>query len=133
MAAVCAFCALSMTGLVWFVQVVHYPLFAAVGEDAWRAYHAAHTRRTGWVVAPLMIGELASAAVLAVDGNGALGIAGLALAAATWVLTFALAVPGHRRIAGGFDTVVAGALVREGWLRTAAWTAHGCVALAILA
>ena len=24
---------LFMTGLIWFVQVVHYPLFARVGED----------------------------------------------------------------------------------------------------
>jgi hypothetical protein len=30
----CVASTLFMTGLSWFVQVVHYPLFAAVGPDA---------------------------------------------------------------------------------------------------
>ena len=36
----------AMTGLIWFVQVVHYPLFAAVGADQFVAYEVAHQRRT---------------------------------------------------------------------------------------
>lgn len=129
--AICAFSALAMTGVIWFVQIVHYPLFAAVGGPAWPAYHAAHTRRTGWVVAPLMIAELASAALIALRDASALSVAGLALAAITWVATFALAVPDHRRLERAFDAAPARRLVSAGWVRTAAWTAHGIVALAI--
>ena len=97
MTAICAFSALAMTGLVWFVQVVHYPLFAAVGPDAWPAYHAAHTRRTGWVVAPLMMTPLGSAAVIVITDPSVLAAVGVVLAAATWVFTFGLAVPARRR------------------------------------
>lgn len=32
---------LAMTGLIWFVQVVHNPLFARVGGEGWVAYAAA--------------------------------------------------------------------------------------------
>ena len=129
---ICALSACAMAGIVWFVQVVHYPLFAEVGETAWRTYHAQHTRRTGWVVAPLMIAELGSAAVLAADGT-TLAIAGVVLAAVTWAATFALAVPDHGRLEHGFDASAARRLVTAGWLRTAAWTAHAGVALALLA
>lgn len=129
---VCALSACAMTGVIWFVQIVHYPLFHSVGEASWTAFHAAHTRRTGYVVVPFMTAELVSAAVLATRGTP-LTLAGLALAVATWAFTFALAVPDHGRLERGFDPVVARHLVTAGWLRTAAWSAHACVALAILA
>jgi hypothetical protein len=124
-------------GLVWFVQVVHYPLFARVGEAGWAAYHAEHTRRTGWVVGLPMLVQLASAAALVAarpDGVGpAPVVAGLALTVAIFALTFGAAVPGHNRLATAWDPVVARALVRTNALRTAAWTAHAALALAMVA
>lgn len=38
-----------MTGLIGFVQVVHYPLFDGVGKSDFAAYEAQHTWRTGFV------------------------------------------------------------------------------------
>ena len=129
-----AFSASAMTGIIWYVQLVHYPLFAEVGDDIWFAFHADHERRTGWVVAPLMIAELTSAAgTVLLSGPGVLALAGLALAAATWGLTFTLAVPLHRRLNRTRDPDVIERLVRINWLRTAAWSAHGLVAVALLA
>ena len=124
-----ALTACAMTGVIWFVQLVHYPLFAAVG-DTWPAYHREHLRRVTWVVAPLMVVELGTSALLL--GEGALGVAGLALAASTWLFTFALAVPGHNALEATFDPAVARRLITAGWLRTAAWTGHAGVALALL-
>ncbi len=43
---------LFMTGVIWFVHVVHYPLFAGVGPELFPRYQAANTRRTGYVVMP---------------------------------------------------------------------------------
>ena len=53
-----------MTGLIWFVQVVHYPLLARVGAASFVEYERAHVRRTTWVVAPAMLVEAATAIVL---------------------------------------------------------------------
>jgi sterol desaturase/sphingolipid hydroxylase (fatty acid hydroxylase superfamily) len=54
-----------MVGLIWFVQVVHYPLFAAVpAGEPFAAYHRQHVRRTTWVVAPVMLVELVTAVAL---------------------------------------------------------------------
>jgi hypothetical protein len=114
----CSACA--MAGIIWYVQLVHYPLFAEVGADTWFTYHADHERRTGWVVAPLMVVELGSAAaIVIVGGHGALAVAGLLLAASTWVVTFTLAVPLHRRLNVAREPATLERLVNFNWLRTA--------------
>jgi hypothetical protein len=129
-----AFSASAMAGIIWYVQLVHYPLFAEVGADTWFVYHADHEHRTGWVVAPLMVVELGSAsAIVIVGGHGALAVAGLLLAAMTWVITFALAVPLHRRLNVAREAATLQRLVNVNWSRTAVWTAHGVVAVALLA
>ena len=48
---------LAMVGLIWFVQIVHYPLFAQVGREGFSGYEQAHQNRTTFVVAPLMLVE----------------------------------------------------------------------------
>ena len=48
---------LFMTGLIWFVQIVHYAMFVDVGENFFTAYHQKHMARTTWIVAPIMIAD----------------------------------------------------------------------------
>lgn len=128
---------LAMLGLVWFVQVVHYPMFALVGGDGFRAYSQEHSRRTGWVVGPLMLLEAATALALLVvrpDGVPALAVwLGAALLVGAWALTWWLAVPCHRRLERGFDAVVHRRLVRGNGFRTAAWSLRGAVVAWMLA
>ncbi len=57
---------LFMTGLIWSVDRVHYPLFARVAREAFRDYHAEHTRRTAEVVRGPMSLELVTSIVLVV-------------------------------------------------------------------
>jgi len=127
---------LYMVGLIWFVQVVHYPLFRAVGREGFAAYEKAHTRLTGWVVTPPMLVELATAVALALWRPAVLPTAwvwiSLALVVAIWLMTASLQIPAHRRLLAGFDAGVHRRLVRSNWLRTAAWTARGAIALWLL-
>ena len=46
-----------MVGVVWFVPVVHYPLFARVASERLDLYSEAHSRFTGYVVGPPMLVE----------------------------------------------------------------------------
>ena len=122
----------AMVGLIWFVQVVHYPLFAAVGEDRFIAYEARHTRLTAWVVgAPMATEGFAALALLTqVDhiGLGATGL-GLALLAAIHASTVLLQVPCHRRLSSGFNDDVARRLVATNWVRTVGWSCRGFLVL----
>ncbi len=126
----------AMAGLVWFVQVVHYPLFAAVPPIVFDQYEALHTRLTTRVVAPLMLAELVTAVgVFATPvGRSRPGLAacGVGLLAVVWASTFALQVPRHRELAQGFDASAHRRLVTSNWLRTAAWSGRSAIALLLL-
>lgn len=126
-----------MTGAIWFVQIVHYPLMARVGRAAWPAYEHEHRRRTATVVGPPMLAlpALAVALLLAPPaGVGTLaGVALLALAIAPLVVTAALSVPAHDRLDVDWSDDVHRRLVGSNWLRTAAWTAHTAVSVAVAA
>ncbi len=54
----------ALLGLIWTIQVVHYPLFKEVGKESFIAYHERHMRFITWVVGLLMLAEVGSAAVL---------------------------------------------------------------------
>ncbi len=118
-----------LTGLIWTVQVVHYPGLALLGKADFPRYHAAHTRRMGYVAGPPMVLELALTVWLAVAGRGALphgtGWWSLGLVGLAWAVTFFISVPFHSRLsASGYDYIALDGLARTNWLRTLAWTAR---------
>ena len=127
---------LAMTGLIWFVQLVHYPLFACVDRRGFAEFERRHQARTTWVVAPLMLTELATAVALVRtppgDGWAPWAWAGLLLVAFLWATTALVQVPLHKRLDAGWNADAHRALVRSNWLRTAAWTARAVVALVLL-
>lgn len=124
----------AMAGLIWFVQIVHYPLFASVTRSAFPAYEQRHMQRTSWVVGPLMLVEAVSAVCLVcLCPQTALVWAGLVLLAVVWLSTAFHQVPQHRRLAEAFDQDAHRSLVASNWIRTAAWTMRALVALYLLA
>lgn len=132
-----AFASVFMTGLIWTVQVVHYPLFAAVGASSHLAYQRAHMRRISWIVGPMMLIEAVSAAALIAAPPEGLPrwmlFVGAVLLGLVWLSTATLQGPMHARLARGFDPRVHAALVVTNWIRTIAWTARGILALAMVA
>jgi hypothetical protein len=117
-----------MVGLIWFVQIVHYPLMNRVGSGIFKDYEALHLSRTTWVVVPLMLTELGTNLLLfwfpAGLSRALLGF-GLVLLSLIWLSTFFLQVPQHRRLSRGFDASTHRRLVRSNWFRTWLWTARG--------
>ncbi len=126
-----------MIGVIWFVQVVHYPLFGGVGRDGWTDYAAAHGRRTTLVVGLPMLVELATGVLLVLRPPPgippAVLWAGLALIGVVWASTGLLQVPRHRVLGDGWDPAAHRALVAGNWVRVVAWTLRGMLVLWILA
>lgn len=126
----------AMVGLIWFVQIVHYPLLGRVGRAGFPKYAQLHQRRTTWVVAPIMMTELATGLWLVVAPLPSLPTwqswTGLALLAAIWSSTACLQVPLHGRLTVGYDPQAHRWLVHTNWLRTIAWTARGGLLLLML-
>jgi hypothetical protein len=125
-----------MIGVIWFVQVVHYPLFAGVGAAGFCGYAVEHARRTTWVVAPPMLIELGTGLALLWRRPDMMPLTwaatGLVLLAVVWAATFGLAVPRHAELGRGFDARAHRRLVRTNWVRTAAWTARGALVAAVV-
>lgn len=124
----------AMTGLIWFVQVVHYPLFGAVGDANFVAYEREHTRRTGFVVGPFMAAEGVTTLWLffaPVDGRLLPLVGGLLL---TVVLgsTVAVQVPLHDTLSTTPDRAAMRRLVRGNWIRTIGWSLRTVIAAAML-
>lgn len=126
-----------MAGLIVFVQVVHYPLMAQVGDVSFVQYEHAHATRTGWVVIPPMMAELATAVWIFAGASGqgirALALSGLLLLAVIWTSTAVFQAPAHGRLMRGFDGEVHRWLVRSNWIRTLAWVARVPIAVALAA
>lgn len=127
---------LYMTGLIWFVQVVHYPLMAKVGRSAFAGYEQLHSKYTTLVVGPPMLIEMATALVLAISPPprvfaGAAWL-GLILLALIWASTWLLQVPQHTILALGFDAEAHQRLVTTNWIRTALWTVRAILVLWML-
>ncbi|TWT40820.1 hypothetical protein [Botrimarina hoheduenensis] len=123
------FATLYMTGVIWFVQLVHYPMFANVPADSFVEYERIHQARTFWVVGPPMLVELFTAvAMLAMRPPGVpawvplVGLALLLLVDGSTALFFG---PQHGRLSAGFDATLHRQLVAGNWLRTFGWTARG--------
>ncbi len=118
----------AMFGVIWFVQVVHYPLFARVGAERFAAYSAAHGNRTTVVVAPLMLAELGSGAALLFAGLRSPVVQpteawfGMALIGVIWASTALVQVPLHDRLRAQYTETEARRLVATNWIRTVAWS-----------
>lgn len=124
---------LFMVGLIWFVQIVHYPLFGRVGRDGFADYSLAHSRLTGLVVGPPMLVEAGTAAALVARPPGGLPLwlplMGLVLLAAVWLSTAFLQSPQHGVLGRGFVPASHRFLVASNWIRTVCWTGRGILVL----
>ena len=128
---------LFMTGLIWFVQIVHYPLFAAVGVQGFSAYADVHVRLTTAVVAGPMLVEMVTGLLL--YWHRPVGVAkallgwGVVSLLLIWTSTWLLQVPQHRILSLAFDAEAHSLLVATNWLRTGTWSLRSLLALAIIA
>lgn len=124
---------LAMVGLIWFVQIVHYPLFAQVGRDGFRRYEMDHQRLTTWVVVPFMLTELATAMLMIwqrpISVSSTAVWFGLVLLALIWLVTYTVQVPQHASLVMSYDAEIQRRLVLCNWIRTAAWSARGLLVL----
>ncbi len=124
---------LFMVGVIWFVQVVHYPLFSRVGPEKFSLYSEAHSRLTTYVVGPPMLVEALTALLLVFQRPEGVPLAaaliGLALVVAVWLSTALLQVPRHTTLGSGFDRRAWTGLVLSNWVRTVAWSARGGLVL----
>ncbi len=110
---------LFMTGVIWIIQLIHYPSFSEIAPEAFQQFHASHSMRITWIVGPMMLIQLGTCLALVERKWLYLG-----LTAAVFASTFFLSVPLHGILAQGKDLAVIQKLVSTNWPRTIIWTLH---------
>lgn len=123
-----------LTGLIWTIQIVHYPLFTLIPDHSFTNYEKNHVRRIGYVVGPAMLVEVLLAILLVLPGNsppsGFIIPAYMALACLVliWLSTWFLQVPCHNLLDQSFDLPAIKRLVITNWIRTVLWTVRTTLA-----
>jgi uncharacterized membrane protein len=134
---VSAAAAWGMVGLIWMVQLVHYPMLAGYSQAVPATAAVEHQRRITWVVGPLMTAEGVTALILLVrrpDTMGPLSAwTAAALLGVALLSTVTIQVPLHAELAQRHDNRTAQRLITTNWVRTAAWSARGLLLAAVLA
>ena len=124
-----------LAGLIWCVQVVHYPLMSHIEAPNFAEFHRQHSLRiSSIVIVPMVFELIASVTLAAFPPQGiapTLPMLGLVLTAVIWISTFGIQVPLHRRLADGFNARVHRLLVRSNWVRTLAWSLRAALAVAL--
>jgi len=125
-----------MTGVIWFVQWVHYPLLATVNVEHAIETAVAHQRRTGQVLAIPMALEGVTTLWLLASRPEAVSLIlpwlGAVLLAVALGSTMFVSVPLHAKMATNPTADVGRRLVVTNWPRTIAWSARAIVCSAML-
>ena len=125
-----------MTGLIWLVQLVGYPLLSSVGSEEYSAYHSRHIRLITPLVTVIMPLELALSVALSFITLEKVPLWIIMLHLITlsiiWLSTVIFQLPCHARLRTQFDGSCHGKLVAANWIRTIAWSLKALLSLWIM-
>ena len=129
-------CTWFMVGLIWIIQIVHYPLFSNVGSEDFITFHGSHKILISPLVGSVMIFELVSSVILIFQTPKGVPnwtiVVSIILLSVIWISTLILQVPYHERLGSGFDKEIHDLLVKTNWIRTVCWSLRGIFVLLML-
>ena len=120
-----------MVGVIWVIQLLHYPSFHFINDQKYIEFQHFHMQRISIIVIPAMLTELASALLLAYFFESSLTIILLALVIANWAITLIFFTNMHQKLTDGYDHSIVNRLVQINWSRTALWSLRLIILLSI--
>ena len=113
---------LVMTGVIWIVQVVHYPTFRFINNNNFNLFSSFHVKSIGFIVVPLMLIEATTATILVLKYPNKAIFINFTLLMITWVFTFAVSMPLHKDLQNRYSPNAIEKLIKTNWSRTILWT-----------
>lgn len=123
-----------LCGLIWVVQLVHYPSFHGFDKVDYHKWMNFHISGISVIVVPLMLTELGSSLLLTfIDAPfPVIQQTGLGIVILIWLITFIVQVPLHEKLTGGYDKEVVDKLIRSNWWRTLLWSLKSALGLYLI-
>ncbi|MCB1106845.1 MAG: hypothetical protein KDK76_01970 [Chlamydiia bacterium] len=117
-----------VVGIMWFLQVVHYPLYRKI-KEGFVEYERSHIRRVACLLGPIMLVEAITAILLmGISTEGTLTMlagANLIVLILIWLSTFLFQVSQHQKLSIRFSHNILQGLINCNWIRTLLWTLKG--------
>ena len=128
------FASLFLAGVIWIVQLVHYPSFHFADKNVFKEFHKHHSVRISFIVVPAMLVELSTTLVLPFIEilPKILTISSLVIVILIWLSTFLIQVPIHNKLRGGYAKKDVDRLVRSNWIRTILWSVKAAFGYVLL-
>ena len=113
-----------MVGVIWIIQLVHYPSFHFIELKQYTTFQRFHMSRISYVVIPAMLTELFTIIliVISMDQIDTLVLASAILLIFIWLMTAVFFSGVHQKLTLGYDQTVVDKLVKLNWGRTLLWT-----------
>ena len=111
-----------MVGVIWVIQLLHYPTFHFIEESDYVEFQHFHMQRISFIVVPVMIIELLSGFMLVYYFRSNLLILCLIILLVIWLITFVFFTKLHQSLLGGYDKIIVDKLVQINWSRTILWS-----------
>jgi len=121
-----------LTGLIWTIQLVHYPVLLKIEKPTFAADLTEHQKRISPLVAPLMVVELICSIWLLFHFFSSyllFSIVQLLLVLIIWASTFFIQVPLHQKLVNGYDKPACKQLIYTNWIRTICWSLRALILL----
>lgn len=115
-------CCCFLTGLIWLIQLVHYPSFRFVNASEFSAFHRFHSFYITFIVGPAMGLELLTGILLVQKNDTPFLTLNLGLILGIWIFTFFVSVPLHNRLEKSKSADLIQWLVLSNWPRTILWS-----------
>ena len=120
-----------MVGVIWVIQLLHYPSFHFINDKKYIEFQNFHMRRISFIVIPTMLTELASALLLAYFFRSSLTIILLALLLGVWAITLIFFTKLHQKLTNGYNQTIVYRLVQINWSRTILWSLRLIILMSI--
>ena len=112
-----------MVGVIWVMQLVHYPTFKYVKESDYPIFQKYHMSNISYIVFPVMFTELITALLIFLSGEKSLFfVLSLICLFLIWVITGVLFTKFHSILQKGKDLKMIEKMIKANWMRTLLWT-----------
>ena len=114
----------AMVGVIWIIQLVHYPSFHFIELNQYTTFQRFHMSRISYVVIPAMLTELFTLILLIIsmDQVDLIILASALLLIVIWLMTAVFFSGVHQKLTLGYDQAIVEKLVKLNWVRTLLWT-----------
>ena len=113
-----------MTGVIWVIQIVHYPSFHFIEKELYTAFQKFHMNKISIIVIPIMLAELITGMMLFLDKSpkSPFLIISFVILVLIWLITGVFFSKAHNELMTGYQELVVNQLVVMNWIRTLLWT-----------